>query len=257
MSVLKVSLVQSKIEWHNPDKNFRSLDSLVYTIEETDLIILPEMWATGFTMKAHNYHSFTAEALEYMKKWAKQKDATIAGSLICKEGEKYYNRLYVIEPNAVEKHYDKKHLFGYAGEDRIYSPGKDQLIFELNGFKIKAQVCYDLRFPVWARNQEDYDVLFYCSNWPDQRLNAWKTLLKARAIENQCFVLGVNCFGKDVWDNTYSGHSAIISYDGTTIEKLKGREDVIQAELSFASLKKFRENLPFLKDRDRFNLIGD
>ncbi len=251
---LKVALIQPELTWHKPEANFQSVASLISEIDETDLILLPEMWSSGYTMQAHKYHSSTARALELMQGWAANKKALVIGSLITQINDAYYNRLYIVSDKGVERVYDKKHLFGFAGEDRVFTSGSDQLIFEHKGWRICANICYDLRFPVWARNTTDYDVLLYVANWPNPRLNAWDNLLKARAIENQAYVLGANCYGKDAWNNEYSGHSAVIDSFGYQLTETIESSGVIRATLDKKHLAEARSKFPFLKDRDGFSL---
>ena len=253
MSTLKVSLIQSQLTWHKVEFNLSQISKLVSSINEADLIVLPEMWSSGFTMKANIYHSATSNAVELMQEWAVAKQATICGSLITKDGEAYYNRLYCVGPEGVLATYDKRHLFGFAGEDRSFRGGDERQEIAINGFNIRLNVCYDLRFPVWSRNDSDYDILLYVANWPDKRIAAWQTLLRARAIENQTYVIGCNCVGEDLWSNTYSGHSAIIEPDGQYLAKGEG-EQIMSGTLALQNLKKFRKQFPFLKDRDEFKL---
>lgn len=252
MSTLKVSLVQAQIQWHDPAVNLSHFETLVSSISDADLIILPEMWASGFTMLAHKYYEATIEAVELMKKWSTERSAVVVGSLITKVEEKYFNRLYVVSEGMVKFTYDKKHLFAFAGEDRIFTSGSKQINFKIKDWVLNPQICYDLRFPVWLRNTTGYDILIFSANWPNKRIAAWDALLKARAIENQAYVLGVNCFGADAWKNNYDGHSAIVNYDGTVLETLKGKEGILQATLDLQSLKDYRKELPFLKDQDGF-----
>ena len=252
MEELKIALVQSTIKWHNPDLNFDHTRELVLGIDETDLILLPEMWASGFTMQVHKNHQYTEKGLTLMHDFARHHSALVGGSLITKVGDKYYNRFYLVSADEVVATYDKKHLFAYAGEDRYFTSGRDQVVIEYNNWKLSLNVCYDLRFPVWTRNTSDYDILIYSANWPDKRIDAWDALLPARAIENQCFVLGTNCFGEDAWHNTYAGHSQAIGPDGKIISKLVGQSGVIQVTLVKKILETYREHLPFLKDRDLF-----
>ncbi len=254
-ATLKVSLIQGAITWHDPPANYQTFDKQIAELsKDVQLIVLPEMWTTGYTMQAHKMHEHADRALQKMKKWAEQNKATVIGSIIVQEKKEYYNRLYVVDSYGVQASYDKRHLFAYAGEDRFYSAGKERLIYKLGGWRIALNICYDLRFPVWTRNQDDYDILVFCANWPDQRITAWNTLLRARAIENQAYVLGVNCYGKDIWDNSYNGHSAIISPLGEDIKKLVGQDDNISSLLSLERLNEVRAKFPFLKDRDRFEL---
>ena len=189
-----------------------------------------------------------------MQDWAKAKQSIVCGSLITKDDEVCFNRLYCVGPDGVRETYDKRHLFGFAGEDRSFSSGEQRKELKIKGFTIRLNVCYDLRFPVWSRNDSDYDILLYVANWPDKRISAWQALLRARAIENQAYVLGCNCVGEDLWNNRYSGYSAIIGPDGETLKEATGGEQTLSDTLDFDSLKKFRKKFPFLKDRDAFQL---
>jgi predicted amidohydrolase len=251
---LNVALVQAKIIWHKPEENMHNFDQLISNIHGANLIALPEMWSSGFTMKAPLQSQYSAEALEHMKKWSIEKNASILGSLIFKDGDNFYNRLFLVEQGEVTDSYDKKHLFAYAGEDRIFTAGGKKGIMMIQGWKVCANICYDLRFPAWSRNLEDYDLAVYSANWPDPRIEAWDALLKARAIENQSYVLGINCFGEDLWGNVYSGHSSIIKYDGEVSDTLSGSEGVLMHQLNRPQLLKYREALPFLLERDHFKM---
>jgi len=251
---LKVSLVQANLLWHEVDENINHMGKLVSGIEDTDLIVLPEMWSSGFTMMAHRYHHQTERAVSIMQNWAKDKSAVVCGSLITKAGEFYYNRLYCVSASGVIATYDKKHLFGFAGEDRSFTAGKEKVDVNIGGFKVRLNICYDLRFPVWSRNDTDYDVLIYTANWPDKRVAAWKTLLQARAMENQCYVLGTNCVGEDLWNNTYAGYSSIYAPDGELL--IQGKEEAIMSQtLHLENVTTYREAFPILKDRDAFTLV--
>ncbi|MBT8229741.1 MAG: nitrilase family protein, partial [Bacteroidia bacterium] len=228
---MRIALVQTRIQWHDPKANFNSAKKLIDSIEHADLIILPETWASGFTMKVHVYHEDTIKALELMKEWSVNKNAAVAGSLIFKNGDDYYNRLYIVKEGKILRTYDKKHLFAFAGEDRFYKAGNEKIVFDLDGWAICPQICYDLRFPAWCRNSEDYDLLIVTANWPNQRIDSWEALLKARAVENQAYVIGVNCVGEDIFKNKFYGYTSAYSYDGTLIEKIVGHEGVIMIEI--------------------------
>lgn len=253
-NLLSVALLQLHIEWHNPETNLNRAEQMMGGVENKDVILLPEMWASGFTMKAHHYHSYTESALSAMQKWSKEKNALIIGSLIKKQADTYYNRLYAVSNGEVIAQYDKKHLFAYSGEDRFFDAGAERKLIDYKGWKLSLNICYDLRFPVWCRNVDDYDVSLFVANWPDKRISAWDSLLQARSIENQAYVLGCNCYGVDAWHNNYSGHSAIYGYDGAQLDYLENREGVIHYELDKQALTQFRNELPFLRDRDNFIL---
>lgn len=249
---LKVSLVQAHLQWHDPMANFKHIDLILKDCMDSDLIVLPEMWSSGFTMKAHEYYKQTDEAIDLMKQWSQECQALIVGSLITKVGENYYNRLYAILENEISATYDKKHLFAFSGEDRYYTSGNERKIIEYKSWRICLNICYDLRFPVWCRNDNDYDVLLFTANWPNKRIDAWRSLLKARAIENQSYVIGCNCFGTDAWKNDYSGFSGFYDYSGKKLLELSDKSGVLTEEFSQESLSDFRGNFPFLGDRDAF-----
>jgi len=249
-SDITVQLLQAKIEWHKPGNNLEHFNQLISQSGPADLIVLPEMWNTGFTMKAELYHVHADEALRSMKEWSVKYSKAIAGSIIVKEANLIYNRLYFVADGSVLAQYDKRHLFAYSGEDRSFTPGGSKVIVTFKAWKFCLNICYDLRFPVWARNYEDYDVLIYSANWPDARIEAWRSLLKARAIENQSYVLGCNCFGEDAWRNSYSGHSYLYAYDGSLISEPIRNEQIFTCRLEKEKLKEFRAKFPFLAERD-------
>lgn len=254
IETLDIVGVQAKLIWHKPEENQAHIAKLLSKIEGADLIILPEMWASGFTMKAEAYASYTPASLGLMKKWSEQSGAVIAGSLICEEEGAYYNRLYVVDKGRLIGQYDKKHLFAYSGEDRYFTPGQDIISLNIRGWKVRLNICYDLRFPVWCRNHDNCDLYIFTANWPKQRIEAWNILLKARAIENQAYVAGINCVGEDAWHNVYNGHSAIVGYDGQIIANEEGKEALVRTQISKSKLFDFRQNLPFLKDQDSFEI---
>ncbi|MGA0284062.1 MAG: nitrilase-related carbon-nitrogen hydrolase [Saprospiraceae bacterium] len=250
ISDITVQLLQAKIEWHKPNFNLEHFNHLIGQSGSADLIVLPEMWNTGFTMKADLYHSHANEALRLMKEWSLKYAKAIVGSVIVKEDDKIYNRLYFVAEGSVLAHYDKRHLFAFSGEDRSFTAGDSKLVVSYKGWRFCLNICYDLRFPVWARNYEDYDVLIYSANWPDARIDAWQSLLKARAIENQSYVLGCNCYGQDAWRNAYGGHSYLYAYDGSLISEEKRNEQLFTCRLEIEKLKEFRTKFPFLAERD-------
>ncbi len=253
----KVALIQSSLVWHQPEQNRINFAETILSIhEEVDLILLPEMFTTGFTMQPEEVaESMDGNSIQWMIEIAKRKQAAIGGSLVIQDGGKFYNRFVFALPNGLIETYDKRHTFTLAGEDKIYSGGSEKYIIDYLGWKFCPMVCYDLRFPVWSRNTEDYDVLFYVANWPKPRIEAWDALLKARAIENMSYCIGVNRVGLDHNQHEYSGHSA--AYDGlgnllTDFED--GKEGVRLVSLDKDHLITIREKLKFLQDRDHFNL---
>lgn len=264
MSDLKVTLIQSQLHWENIAENLRMFDEKINAIpERTEVIVLPEMFSTGFSMQsARLAETMDGSAVQWMKKKAAEKNVIITGSLIIQDGDRYVNRLIWMQPNGVYGIYDKRHLFGYAGEHEHYLPGDKRLIAQVKGWKINLSVCYDLRFPVWARNAivaetgaPAYDVLINVANWPERRNTPWKTLLQARAIENQAFVIGVNRVGNDGNNIYHSGDSSIIDPMGEIIYQKAHDEDIFTYTLERTRLEEVRKNLPFLKDADKFQVL--
>lgn len=256
MENLNIALIQSHLLWENPLAN-RALfaEKISQISKDVDLIILPEMFTTGFTMNPEKIAISEGEkTLEWMQHWAAKKNAAIAGSMVFNEKEKNYNRLFFVLPDGSYKTYDKKHTFTLAGEHEVYEAGTKRLVINFKEFKICPLICYDLRFPVWARNTEDYDVLLYVANWPKPRVNAWDALLKARAIENMSYAIGVNRIGLDALGHEYVGHSAVYDVLGEQIAFSK-KEEIIYVTLSKEHVKTNRDKLRFLNDRDSFSLL--
>jgi omega-amidase len=258
MQDLKITLIQSDLHWEDVEANLSMFEEKIWQINgSTDVIVLPEMFTTGFTMAEHmNMRTF-----KWMKQMADQTGALILGSFICTVHERYYNRLLWMEPGGNFKTYDKRHLFRMENEHKTYSPGESMLIASWKGWKICPLICYDLRFPVWSRNKWDalskrlsYDVAIYVANWPMIRSEAWNTLLKARAIENMSYVVGVNRLGQDGNGVEYNGGSAIISPKGDTIFTNEGVETIRTLELNAHSLQAFRDRFPAYFDADDFTL---
>jgi predicted amidohydrolase len=252
---LKTALIQSHLLWENPEANRKMFAEKLGSIpNDVDLIILPEMFTTGFTMNPqHIPEDEKQKTIEWMQEWAQKKDVAIAGSMVNPEEGKFYNRLWFVHPNGMSS-YDKKHTFTLAGEDKVYEAGSSKIVLEYKGFKICPMICYDLRFPVWARNMEDYDILMYVANWPKPRIEAWDTLLKARAIENMAYCVGVNRVGIDGLGHEYSGHSAVYDVLGNRLVYSE-KEETLYVTLSKAHIEENRSKLRFLDDRDGFNLI--
>ena len=265
MSTLTITIVQTQLAWENKAENLRLLSDKINSIsEKTEIVILPEMFSTGFSMNPEALaESMDGTTVEWMKKTAEQKKIILTGSVIVKEdhsaGPQYYNRLIWMLPNGQYGYYDKRHLFAYAGEDEKYSPGNKRLIASVKGWKINLLVCYDLRFPVWARQSggegvSEFDLLIYVANWPDRRKHAWKTLLQARAIENQCYVAGVNRIGKDGNDIAYTGDSMIVDPLGEVLYQGPDKEEVFTYTLQKEKVNEVRTKFPFWKDADRFHI---
>lgn len=255
---LKVSLVQADLSWENPEANRQHLETLIAPLSgKIHIAILPETFSTGFSMEAGRLaETMEGTSVRWLKHCAAKYRMIVCGSMITEDGGHYYNRLLWVQPDGIVHFYNKRHLFSYAGEDREFTAGDKKIIVQVNGWKICPMICYDLRFPVWARNTEAYDVLLYIANWPERRNEAWETLLKARAIENQSVVIGVNRVGSDGNGHRYIGNSSIYGPLGETIAKASGAEEqLIHATLSKAHLTEVRTQLPFLKDMDRFALL--
>lgn len=263
MQPLTITIIQTNLFWEDKPANLNMLQQKIEGIKEkTEVVILPEMFSTGFSMKPENLaETMEGNTIQWMKEVASKNRIILTGSLIIKENGNYYNRLIWMLPNGQFGKYDKRHLFAFAGEHEHYSSGKKRLIASVKGWKINLQICYDLRFPVWARqspgeNELKYDVLINVANWPQKRNTAWNTLLQARAIENQCFVVGVNRVGEDGSKNIYLGDSQIIDPLGEVLFHRSLDETVATFTLSKDTIAKVRDQFPFLNDADHF-IIND
>lgn len=260
MSSLNITLIQANLHWENKKANLDMLEQKINSIQEkTEVVILPEMFSTGFSMKPEALaEKMNGETVGWMKKIAFAKKIILTGSVIIEEDGKYFNRLIWMLPNGEYGVYDKRHLFAYGDEHNHYSAGNKRLIAQVKGWKINLQVCYDLRFPVWARQQSanEFDLLVYVANWPERRITAWKTLLQARAIENQCYVVGVNRVGNDGNNIHYNGESMIVDPPGEILYQKANEEDVFTYTLQKEKLKEVREKFPFWKDADTFIIPG-
>ena len=264
---MKITLIQTHLFWENREKNLSYFDVLIDSIkEQTDLIILPEMFTTGFTMNPKAFAESDNVTLEWFKQKAKQKNAVITGSVAINDNNNYFNRLFWVEPNQTYSTYDKRHLFRMAKEYENYTAGTKKIIRQINDWKICPLICYDLRFPIWSRNtykkisdtecEAQYDVLIYVANWPEVRNYPWKQLLIARAIENQCYVIGVNRIGLDGNNINHSGDSVVINPHGQIISKTKPNEQSIETvTLDKKYLNDFRKAFPVGLDADEFKII--
>lgn len=263
MSQLHLTIIQASLHWENKLANLNMLSEKINTIKPpTHIVVLPEMFSTGFSMKPEVLaEAMNGESVNWMKRMAAEKKIILTGSLIIEEEGKYFNRLIWMLPNGQYGYYDKRHLFAYAEEDKHYTPGSKRSIASVNGWKINLMVCYDLRFPVWARQQFDqdknfeYDVLIYVANWPQKRSTAWKTLLQARAIENQCYVIGVNRVGEDGNGIYHGGDSMVIDPLGEVLYHKTDEEDVFTVTLDKQHLQTIREKFPFWRDSDSFQIF--
>ncbi|WP_347050974.1 amidohydrolase [Flavobacterium olei] len=253
---MKIALIQTDLIWEDVSKNRQNFDLKIdETDSEVNLIVLPEMFSTGFTMNASEVaETMQGETIQWMKSKAKEKDAAITGSIIITENGAFYNRMFFIFPSGDFQYYDKRHLFSLGGEDQFYTPGTEKIIVEYLGWKICLQICYDLRFPVFVRNVENYDLILYVANWPKVRTNAWDSLLIARAIENLCYVAGVNRIGLDANNFEHSGHTQLIDCWGNYIIQPQETAGVFVAELDKNSMLETRKKLNFLGDRDYFEI---
>ncbi|HSV12063.1 MAG TPA: amidohydrolase [Hanamia sp.] len=258
MSSLTITLIQTNLFWENKKANLEMLQQKIEGIKEkTEIVILPEMFTTGFSMKPELFaETMDGETVQWMEKTAAEKKIILTGSVIIEEDGKYFNRLIWMLPNGEYGMYDKRHLFAFADEHAHYTAGNKKLIASVKGWKINLQICYDLRFPVWTRQDSEnkYDLLINVANWPEKRNIAWQTLLRARAIENQCFVAGVNCTGEDGNKIYYSGESMLIDPTGEIIYQKKKEEDIFTTTLQKEKITETRERFPFWKDADFFIL---
>ena len=280
MSTLSISLIQSSLVWEDKKSNLQRLEEKIMSLPKTELVILPEMFSTGFSMQPEKLAEIMeGESVAWMKRVSAQKRVILTGSLIIEEKGEYYNRLIWMLPNGEYGTYDKRHLFAFAGEDQHYAAGGKRLIASVKGWKINLQICYDLRFPVWARQKNEpelteddqdfggpsyqpseplapeYDILIYVANWPERRAHAWKTLLQARAIENQSYVIGVNRVGEDGNGIYHSGDSMIVDALGEVLFTQAHEECVHTITLEREQLDGVRQKLPFLRDGDSFMMF--
>lgn len=253
MSSIRIAGLNLDIIWKNKEANFQLIEQELSSVE-ADLFLLPEMFSTGFCMEADEVADRNLETLTWMKSFAKRKNSAVAGSVSVEENGKFYNRFYFVFPNGSFEYYDKRHLFSYSGEDKIYTAGKERKIIDYKGFKILLQVCFDLRFPVFSRNQNDYDAVLYVANWPKSRVEAWKTLLKARSIENQAFLFGLNRIGIDGYNLEYEESSLVYFPDGREISERE--KNIIFSEWNLNELNEFRSKFPFLQERDEFEITS-
>lgn len=257
-NTLNIALIQTQLTWEDPGQNRADLLKKINAIvEPVDIIVLPEMFTSGFTMNpSHVAETMQGETILWMTTLAAKKQAAITGSLVIKEDNNYYNRLVFVHPNGKLEQYDKRHTFTLAGEDKVYTAGNKKIVVDFKGWKICPLICYDLRFPVWARNTENYDVLIYVANWPAIRMVAWDTLLKARAIENMSYCIGVNRVGKDDNNHDYSGHSAAYDVFGNRIDSIPFDEEAIEiVTLKKDDINVNRPKFNFLSDRDQFSIV--
>lgn len=265
MPALSITTIQSDLVWEDKTANLDMFEQKIAAVEERmEVVVLPEMFSTGFSMNpAKLAETMDGETVGWMKRVANEQRIILTGSLIIEDEGKYYNRLVWMQPDGAFGYYDKRHLFAYAGEGDSFSAGNKRLITSVKGWKINLLVCYDLRFPVWARQspaagengEAEYDVLIYVANWPERRNRAWKTLLSARAIENQCYVVGVNRVGNDGHNNYHSGDTMIVDAMGEVLYHKAHEEDVFTITLEKEKLVETRSKLPFLKDGDMFQVL--
>lgn len=258
MPDLKITLIQSDIFWEDRDSNLEMFSRKLDLIDgETDLVVLPEMFTTGFSMNTSELsEGMEGPSVDWMRKEANSRDLVLTGSLIIRDGEGVYNRLFWVRPEGTFDTYDKKHLFRMADEHRFYTPGGTRLTVELKGWRICPLVCYDLRFPVWSRNRDDYDCLLYVANWPEARRSVWKTLLRARAMENQAYVIGVNRIGRDGLERNYSGDSCVIDPRGEISSRTEPHTESVETVLlSWNDLEEYREEFQVSKDADAFRIL--
>lgn len=251
---MRLTIVQTDLHWENPAANRAMLaDRLRPLTGQTDLVVLPEMFTTGFSMNAKSLaEDMAGPTVQWLREQAALLGAVVVASFICRDKELFYNRLLAVRPDGQYTAYDKRHLFGLAGEHHTYTAGTERIVFEWQGWRIRPLVCYDLRFPVWSRQDQaaPYDLLLYVANWPARRGHHWRSLLPARAIENQCYVAGVNLVGTDGNGHTYQGDSGIWDFSGQALCRISGQSGLFTAALSLEDLRTYRTQLPFLEDAD-------
>ena len=255
--ILRVTCVQCRLHWEDKTVNLRHIGDQISDLEgQADLVVLPEMFSTGFSMRAAELaEPMDGHTMNWMAEQARCINAVLTGSFIAADGGRFFNRLVWMHPDGRYQTYDKRHCFSPAGEQEHYTPGEAHLVAEVQGWKVLPLICYDLRFPVWSRNVQGYDLLLYVANWPEKRKHAWSSLLAARAIENQAYTAGVNRVGTDGNGIEHSGDSAVINYLGQVLYRSFVKEEVFTVELSYAPQQAFRQVWPFLNDRDTFQWI--
>ncbi|AWG21085.1 amidohydrolase [Flavobacterium faecale] len=253
---MKIALVQAALEWENPNANRMMFETKIKEIDlAVELIILPEMFSTGFTMNpATQAETMTGDTVKWMQDLAKSRNCAFTGSLVIQENNNFYNRMLFVFPTGEIETYDKRHLFTLAGEEKVYTAGSQKVIVDYLGWKICLQVCYDLRFPVFSRNTENYDLLLYVANWPEKRVLAWDSLLRARAIENLCYVAAVNRVGQDANDLHYNGHSQVVAPLGDYVVSPQTDEAVFVTDLDLQLVQSTRQQFNFLNDGDAFEI---
>lgn len=258
MKSLAVTGIQTDIDWENKEQNLQHLSEKIKSLpDKQKIVFLPEMFATGFSMNTALAEPMGGFIVSWMKDLSVSAGKIICGSVMVRENGDIFNRLIWMQPNGSSYHYDKRHLFAFGNEDRFFSSGQKRLVVQVNGWRISLLICYDLRFPVWCRQQQEkYDVLAFVANWPEKRIHAWRTLLQARAIENQCYVIGVNRIGNDGNGILHSGNSLIVDPLGRIVcQAEEGRESLLQWDLEPDVLQEARTHFPFLEDADPFLLL--
>lgn len=255
---MRVSVVQYDIAWCSPQENIRSVERLMRDDPPSDLYLLPEMWDTGFVIEAGEVARTERESdsLQWMLRTARERGCAIAGSMAVRDGDKIFNRMFFVTGSGILARYDKRHLFRIGGETKRFAAGGERVVAEWRGVRFLLQICYDLRFPVWSRNRGDYDAAIYAASWPVPRMSVWETLTRARAIENQCWVMAANRIGRDPYCE-YNGGSAVVDAFGHPLACAGGAEGVITAELDMGALAEFRRRFPVGRDADRFTLEYD
>ena len=253
--ILNIGLAQFDISWEDPEANFRHLSRSIPENPGLDLLLLPEMWSTGFSMRPETIAEHApGPALTWMLEHSQKLNLAIGGSIAVAEDGRYYNRFYFVNTDGVIHYYNKRHLFSYGHEDQYYAEGKERQVFEFLGWRIRPVVCYDLRFPVWCRNDQEYDLMLVVANWPSARIHHWDALLRGRAIENQSYIAAVNRTGRDGNGLEYPGHSCILDMNGSTILDMNDRQGIQSAAIELGALRQHREQYRFLQDRDMFEL---
>jgi len=260
MTNLSISTIQTNLFWEDKAANLEMLETKIQTLDKAEVVVLPEMFSTGFSMQPHKFaEPMNGLTITWMQEVAARKKIILTGSMMAEDGGKYFNRLVWMLPTGQFGYYDKRHLFAYAGEHEHYSPGNRRLVAQVKGWRILLLTCYDLRFPVWSRQQlknqtPEFDAIIYVANWPDRRSLAWRTLLQARAIENQCYVIGVNRVGNDGNGLYHSGFTSVIDPLGEILYQQKDAEVIATHLLDIEKLNDIREKIPFWKDGDHFQI---
>lgn len=252
---IRIAVVQADLHWENVDANLSMFSNIIDKAEAADIFVLPEMFTTGFSMQPNKFAKESYQkGIAWLSETSRTKQAAIVGSIMVEESDKFYNRLLFVTPAGDIYQYDKKHLFSLGNEQEHYNAGTKPMVIDYLGWRIKPLICYDLRFPVWSRNKDNYELLLYVANWPEKRIHHWRSLLIARAIENQSYVVACNRIGVDANTINHNGNSMVVEYSGDILKEEVNNQVILYQNLSKQALNKYKQSFPFLSDKDLFTI---